>query len=271
MTFDKIKSLFFMGYPKDEYDLLPDGLLRGARRSFKFQIKIFTFLSLVWAGNVLITNLLPALSFARYKINSFVVYNALAIFVCSLISIKSKIACIVTALLYLASSGYLLVKADSEYMLIFNILAVVLYVKLFFAHMHLGYIKKRGNIDGISAFKAMAGSSDGVNLSLQMLFNSQDESNDFSNSEKVRFENAFGVDVGGDKDLKEKTIVDLLNCEVSEYTPREAVPQIELSIDKIKEKASAIVDKISGAESEEKSRLEWLVMMKSDKDEKGAD
>jgi hypothetical protein len=42
-----IKDLFYMGYPAHEYELLPNGLLREARRCFNFQIKIAMMVSIL--------------------------------------------------------------------------------------------------------------------------------------------------------------------------------------------------------------------------------
>ena len=51
------RDLFFCGYPEGDYPFMNVGLLRGARRAFKLQIKLTTIYSLVIIGIDLIANM----------------------------------------------------------------------------------------------------------------------------------------------------------------------------------------------------------------------
>ena len=84
-----IRDLFFMGYPAHEYELLPNGLLREARRCFKFQIKVAMMVSLL-AQLFTIYN--------DYLIGGFektVLLLAVGVMVVSFVGMKSMIATVI--------------------------------------------------------------------------------------------------------------------------------------------------------------------------------
>lgn len=266
MVVNYIKDLLFMGYPKYEYDLLPDGLLRDARRAFRFQINTITKYSLSMSIIAVLVFLFGwlVLGIDEKNINYAMVYGSVAIIVLSLVSIKSKIASLLNAVFYLVSSGYMLFKSFGAMLLVVCMLGGVFYVKAFFAHIHLGYIKKRGNIDGISAVKQIVKGSDNVNESLKLLFEAHQMNDNMTDDKALLFQNKFGVDLGVDDlhDDSKLTAKDLLGLPDVDMNFQK--PDLNEGIDKVKKKIGEITDKIAGVEKEEKSRLEWYSYMKND-------
>lgn len=260
---ETIKDLLFMGYPKYEYDLLPDGLLRAARKAFKLQIKTVTKFSLFVSLSALAMFLFGVLILGIdiKNVNFTMVYGAVVIFVLTLVSIKSKIASLLNAVFYLVSSGYILFKSLGTALLVACILGFVFYVKVFFAHIHLGYIKKRGNIDGISTVKQIVKGSDNVNESLKLLFEAHQVNDNMTNDKALLFQNKFGVDLGVDDlhDDSKPTVKDLLGLPDVDMNFQK--PDFNEEIDKVKKKFGEITDKLAGVEKEEKSRLEWYSYM----------
>ncbi len=253
-----IKDLFFIGYPAHEYDLLPNGLMREARRCFKFQIKIAVLVSLfvqlftiykdyLWGGR-----------------DNQVLLIAFGVMVVSLVGIKSMIATGVLFLYYLTTFGYSIFYSTGKMKIALYIIAALLYIKTFFGHRQLKLIAKRGNIDSFMAMRHLVNENTDVNGALALMFESYDNQNKTSNEDKVRFEKAFGVNVGGDADKPKFDLAAIAMMDPSEIDVKVPLPSKSITMDDVKEKFDEITDKIGGQKGEEKSRLEWYSYMKKD-------
>ena len=256
-----IRDLFFMGYPAHEYELLPNGLLREARRCFKFQIKVAMMVSLL-AQLFTIYN--------DYLIGGFektVLLLAVGVMVVSFIGMKSMIATGILFLYYLATFGYSIFYSTGKMKIALYLIAALFYIKTFFGHRQLKLIAKRGNIDSFMAMRHLVNEKTDVNGALQMMFESYDNDNKTSNANKVRFEKAFGVSVGGDADKPNLDLAAIAMMDPSELDVKIPLPSksiTDFSMQVVKEKFNDITNKIGGQKGEEKSRLEWYSYMKKD-------
>ncbi|MBE6837849.1 MAG: hypothetical protein E7509_07675 [Ruminococcus sp.] len=266
LSLSDLRELFFTGYSKEEYETLEVGLIRGAKKSFNLQRSFIIIFSLIVAGFEFISEMYWHLLFSSsyHPANIPHMAGGGIILLFSLLSMKFKTTCIITSIMYLGSTVYLLFEDGETVLAVLCLIGAALYVRLFIVHSHLRHIKKRGDVDSFGAMVAIAAQADNVDASLRMMFETHNQSDEMSNEERLRFEKVFGVDVGGDENLKKVDVAEILKTDVSDINVGFSMPSIDIDVADIKEKVDDLTDKLAGVEKEEKSRLEWYTYMPKD-------
>lgn len=192
------RDLFFCGYPEGDYPFMNVGLLRGARRAFKLQIKLTTIYSLVIIGIDLIANMGYFVRASYGEIRNNTTFKVEMVFlilglIFALAAVKSKTAAVLMAAEYLVAAGLLLFKGDGMSVLM-CILGAAFYVKMIFTHIHLKRINARKDIDDFEQIKRVVAADGDPVKSLQYIYDTHGKGRGVSTNNPMSVEKILMMD-----------------------------------------------------------------------------
>lgn len=205
-------ELLFFGYHKAEYEVAPDSKLRVARNAFAKQIwfvTIYSFVVCAFEFAYLFTKTALRPVGEVYRDYPLMIETAVMLLatVLTFIAIKSKFASGFLSAIYLAASGYMLFKR-SGFFLLLCIVGAVVYLKMIFVHIHMGYIKARGDIDDLDEIIEVMGGTTNNREELKKVYRRYG----FGGENPVNNQKSFEKILDADVDLlKENDIETLMN------------------------------------------------------------
>lgn len=168
------RDLLFFGYHKGEYPLKSNAELRGARTAFEYQIKFATVFSFILCVIDIVSIICVVIfstvgEFAKNWSLHIEMGIVLLVLIFTFTSIKSKITCVIQVILFGISTVLMLLfgNAGSVFMCL---IGTALYIKIYFAHVHLGYIKSRGDIDNMDQIREVISGTGEMRADLKKAF-----------------------------------------------------------------------------------------------------
>lgn len=169
-----LNDLAFWGYQKEEYKFKNNTQLRSARNAFETQIGFVTVISFIlivfeivcmghYVSTMEMSDFLKATS-----LHIEIIFTAVAL-VLTVIGIFSTVACGILAGVYLVASGLLLFFGNSASML-FCILCCIGYVRAFFSHVHIGYVKKYRREDDFEEIRKVLKDTNDIRIDVKETF-----------------------------------------------------------------------------------------------------